>query len=76
MAQLMRQMLTVQCCASEMGTYSPFPIPTQPEAMVAQSTSSSERALKVHTLSQICWFHCYIPQGRQSIDAEPKNKRK
>lgn len=52
-----------------------LPIPTQPEAMVARSTSSSERALKVHTLSQICWFHCYIPRGRQSTDVEPKNRK-
>lgn len=52
-----------------------LPIPTQPEAMVAQSISSSERALKVHTLSQICWFRCYIPQGRQSTDVEPKSRK-
>lgn len=51
------------------------PIPTQPEVMVAQSTSSFGRALKVHTLSQICWFHCCIPQGRQSTDVEPKNRK-
>lgn len=53
----------------------PLPIPTQPEAMVAQSTSSFGRALKVHTLSQICWFRCCIPQGRQNIDVEPKNRK-
>lgn len=52
-----------------------LPIPTQPEAVVAQSTSSFERARKVHILSQICWFHCCIPQGRQSTDVEPKNRK-
>lgn len=52
-----------------------LPIPPQPQVTVAQSTSSFGRALKVHTLSQICWFHCCIPQGRQSTDVEPKNRK-